>query len=193
MIRQRVLFLCTGNSARSQMAEGWLRHLAAESFDVYSAGTDPKDAIHPLAVQVMAEAGVDISAQRPKNLRRFIGEPWSFIITVCDRAKESCPIFPGDHEQIHWSFLDPAAATGSDQRRADVFRQVRDEIQQRITLWNDLAGPGKPLRQVESPVETDLVVIANREVLEVEQEQREVIPERLARYGHEADQEIERP
>ena len=134
-MKRRVLFLCTGNSARSQMAEGWLRHLAGDQYDVYSAGTEPKGQVHPLAVWVMAEAEVDISAQRPKSLRSFVGKPWDFIITVCDRAKEQCPIFPRDHVQIHWSFDDPAAATGTADEQRLVFRRVSGEIRQRIQLF----------------------------------------------------------
>ncbi len=135
MARRRVLFLCTGNSARSQMAEGWLNHLAPADFEASSAGTEPREAIHPLAVRVMAEVGVDLSSQRPKSLRVFLGQPWDFVITVCDRARESCPVFPGDHQQIHWSFPDPAAVRGSEEQRERAFRRVRDEIEQRIRLF----------------------------------------------------------
>jgi arsenate reductase (thioredoxin) len=135
MAKRRVLILCTGNSARSQMAEGWLRELAGDDFEVFSAGTEPKESVHPLAVQVMADVGVNIAEQRPKSLQQYLGQPWDFIITVCDRANETCPIFPGDHERIHWSFEDPAAATGSDLERRAVFRRVRDEILQRIRLF----------------------------------------------------------
>jgi arsenate reductase len=117
------------------MAEGFLRHLAPDDFDVSSAGTEPRDAVHPLAVQVMAEEGIDITAQRPKSLRRFVGEPWDYIITVCDRARESCPVFPGRHEQIHWSFRDPADPGWAEEQRLLVFRGVRDEIATRIRLF----------------------------------------------------------
>ena len=117
------------------MAEGWLRELAGDDFEVFSAGTEPKESVHPLAVQVMADVGVNIAEQRPKSLQQYLGQPWDFIITVCDRANETCPIFPGDHERIHWSFEDPAAATGSDLERRAVFRRVRDEILQRIRLF----------------------------------------------------------
>jgi arsenate reductase (thioredoxin) len=133
--KRRVLFLCTGNSARSQMAEGWLRELAPEDFAVFSAGTEPKEVIHPLAVKVMADVGIDISQQRPKHLQPFVGQSWDFIITVCDRARESCPVFPEAHEQIHWSLDDPAAAIGTERERERVFRQVRDQILQRIRLF----------------------------------------------------------
>jgi arsenate reductase len=117
------------------MAEGWLRHLAGDVFVVESAGTEPRDRVHPLAIQVMAEAGVDISGAYPKMLDRFIGQPWDFVITVCDNANESCPVFPGPNERIHWSFSDPAAAEGSEEERLTVFRRVRDEILTRLRLF----------------------------------------------------------
>lgn len=137
MSKRRVLFLCTANSARSQMAEAWLRHLAGDHFEVYSAGTlpGPSPAVHPLAVAAMAECGVDLSAQQPKHLDAFVGQPWDFVITVCDRANESCPVFPGDHERIHWSFDDPAAADGTEEARWRAFRRVRDEILTRLRLF----------------------------------------------------------
>lgn len=131
----RVLFLCTGNSARSQMAEAWLRHYAGDVFDVFSAGTEPRPEVHPLAVRTMADAGVDISGQRPKSLAPFVGQDFDFVITVCDRARDTCPTFPGDPEQIHWSFDDPAAAAGTEEERYGVFRRVRDELQHRVRLF----------------------------------------------------------
>jgi arsenate reductase (thioredoxin) len=135
MSKRRVLFLCTGNSARSQIAEGWLRQLAGDHFEVHSAGTAPKDRVNPLAVEVMAEVGIDVSRQQPKHLDRFVGEPWDYVITVCDRAKDTCPVFPGGKEQIHWSFDDPAAAEGDAAERLAVFRRVRNEIGQRLRLF----------------------------------------------------------
>lgn len=134
MMKRRVLFLCTGNSARSQMAEAWLRRVAGDHFEVASAGTEPRDEVHPLAVRAMAEARADITAQRPKDLARFVGEPWDFVITLCDRAKENCPTFPWA-EQMHWSFLDPAAVEGSEAERLTVFSRVRDEILTRVRLF----------------------------------------------------------
>ena len=131
---KRVLFLCTGNSCRSQMAEGILRHLAGDDVVAASAGTQPKP-VHPLAVRVMREAEIDISHQRSKGLESVVGEPWDFVITVCDRAKESCPIFPGETERIHWGFDDPAEAEGSEEQRLRVFRRVRDEILARLRLF----------------------------------------------------------
>jgi arsenate reductase len=133
--RKRVLFLCTGNSARSQIAEGWLRHRAGDQFEAFSAGTEPRSTINPLAIKVMDVVGVNIAAQHPKGLEPFVNEPWDFVITVCDRARESCPIFPRREEQIHWSFRDPAEATGDEDQRLQVFRQVRDEITRRIDLF----------------------------------------------------------
>ena len=133
--KKRVLFLCTGNSARSQIAEGWLRQRAGDQFEVFSAGTDPKSALHPLAIMVMAEIGVDITGQHPKSLESFVQEPWDLVITVCDRARESCPNFPRRVEQVHWSFQDPAGATGDEEHRLKVFRLVRDEITRRIDLF----------------------------------------------------------
>lgn len=125
-MKARVLFLCTGNSARSQMAEGWLRHLAGDRFEVFSAGTHPVG-LNPVSVEAMAEVGIDISAHRSKSVSEFLTQPFEYVITVCDRAKESCPIWPGPTHLLHWSFDDPAAVVGAGERRAS-FRRVRDEI-----------------------------------------------------------------
>jgi arsenate reductase len=130
----RVLFLCTGNSARSQMAEAFLRAIGKEHFAVSSAGTAPKP-LHPLAVRAMQETGIDISAQRSKDLSEFLGQEFDYIITVCDRARDNCPTFPGDNERIHWSFDDPAAAVGPEEDRLKVFRRVRNEIRTRVSIW----------------------------------------------------------
>ena len=129
--RTRVLFLCTGNSCRSQMAEGWLRHLAGDRFDVSSAGTNPVG-LNPNAVEAMGEVGIDISRQRSKHLEEFAGRRFDYVITVCDRAKESCPTYPWAGSLLHWSFDDPAAAKGSPKKRQTVFRRVRNEIEGRI-------------------------------------------------------------
>jgi arsenate reductase len=131
---ERVLFLCTHNSARSQMAEGLLRHLGGGSVEVASAGTEARG-VHPLAVRVMAEIGIDLRGHASKTLDRFVGEPWDDVITVCDHANESCPIFPGATRRLHWSFDDPSAATGSEEQRLAAFRHVRDEIRARIETW----------------------------------------------------------
>lgn len=128
MNKSRVLILCTGNSARSQMAEGLLRRDdAGERFEVFSAGTRPS-AVRPEAIAVMAELGVDISGQRSKSVEEFRGQSFDFVLTVCDAARESCPVFPGSGRRLHHSFDDPAAATGSEAERLAVFRHVRDEL-----------------------------------------------------------------
>jgi arsenate reductase (thioredoxin) len=130
-MKKRVLFLCTHNSARSQMAEGMLRAMAGDRFDVLSAGTE-QTRVHPLAIEAMREMGIDISAQMSKTLDALPDQRFDYVITVCDDAKESCPIFSGKAERIHWSFNDPGAADGTDEQRLQVFRDVRDAIQQRV-------------------------------------------------------------
>ena len=127
--RQRVLFLCTGNSARSQMAEGLLRHMAGERFDVFSAGTRPVG-LNPNAVKALSEIGIDISENRSKSVDEFTGQEFDYVFTVCDNANESCPIFPGGGRRIHHSFQDPAAAPADQQLAA--FRKVRDQIDIRL-------------------------------------------------------------
>jgi arsenate reductase len=126
-MKQRVLFLCTGNSARSQMAEGLLRHLAGDRYEVSSAGTHPVG-LNPGAVVAMQELGVDISTQRSKSMEQFTDQTFDYVITVCDRAKESCPRWPQTGRLIHWSFDDPAAVTGSPEEQRHAFRTVRDQI-----------------------------------------------------------------
>jgi arsenate reductase len=130
----RVLFLCTGNSARSQMAEALLRQLGGADFEVFSAGTDPKG-LNPLAVEVMRETGIDIASQQSKSLQQFLDRHFDYVITVCDRARDNCPTFPGDNERIHWGFDDPAAATGPREQQLAVFRRVRNELSERLRLW----------------------------------------------------------
>jgi arsenate reductase len=130
----RVLFLCTGNSARSQMAEALLRSFGGADFEVFSAGTDPKG-LNPLAVEVMREIDIDISRHESKSLDRFLGQSFDYIITVCDRARDNCPTFPGDNERIHWGYEDPVAARGSRAQQLAVFRRVRNEISERLRLW----------------------------------------------------------
>jgi arsenate reductase len=132
--RPRVLVLCTHNSARSQMAEGFLRHLAGDRLEVASAGTEATR-VHPLAVRAMAEVGIDISRHASKTLHRFLGQPWDYVITVCDSANERCPVFPARTTRIHWSFDDPSRATGTDDDRLQTFRRVRDEIAARLRVW----------------------------------------------------------
>jgi arsenate reductase len=129
--KARVLFLCTHNSARSQMAEGLLRHLAGDRFEIMSAGTEATH-VRPLAVRAMDEVGVDISGQESKTLERYLREPFDYVITVCDDANEACPVFPGAKSRLHWSFEDPSRAEGSEEERLAVFRSVRDRIGERI-------------------------------------------------------------
>lgn len=132
----RVLFLCTGNSARSQMAEAFLRRLGGGDYEAFSAGLEPKG-MHPLTQQVMGEIGYDLSGQRSKGVEEFLGEQnLHYVITVCDHAAENCPrVWPGVHRRLHWSFEDPAAATGSQAEKLAKFRQVRDQIREQIVQW----------------------------------------------------------
>lgn len=127
MDKERVLILCTGNSARSQMAEGILRHIAGDRFEVESAGTAPSH-VRPEAIEALSEIGIDISSHRSKSVDEFSSQPFDHIITVCDNAKESCPVFPGRANRIHWSFEDPAAVNGTETEQLDAFRRIRDEI-----------------------------------------------------------------
>lgn len=128
MNKAKVLFLCTGNSARSQMAEGLLREKAGDRLEAFSAGLEPEP-VKPLAVRAMAEIGVDISGQRSKDVADYVGHVhFGYLITVCDRAKANCPIFPGVSQRLHWSLDDPAAAEGTEAERLAVFRRVRDEL-----------------------------------------------------------------
>ncbi|HWR16871.1 MAG TPA: arsenate reductase ArsC [Terriglobales bacterium] len=133
-MKTRVLFLCTGNSCRSQMAQGFLRAYASERFEAHSAGTNPSG-INPLAVQVMNEVGIDISGQRSKHVAEYQGQDVSLVVTVCNNAKEQCPIFPGRCLREHWPFEDPAEAAGSLEHRLNVFRRVRDEIDVRVRAF----------------------------------------------------------
>jgi arsenate reductase len=128
--KKRILILCTGNSARSQMAEGLLRHDCGGRFDVESAGTKP-GAVRPEAIAAMDELGIDIRSHRSKHVDEFAGKAFDFVITVCDNAREACPLFPGHSKRLHHSFDDPAAIEGSDEERLAGFRRVRDELR----LW----------------------------------------------------------
>ena len=130
-MKQRVLFLCTHNSARSQMAEGLLRHLGGERFEAFSAGTEATH-VRPLAIKAMAELGIDIAGQQSKTLDRYLNEPFDEVITVCDTAAEACPIFPGAVRRRHWSLEDPSKATGSEAEQLAAYRHVRDELRSRI-------------------------------------------------------------
>ena len=129
--KSRVLFLCTHNSARSQMAEGLLMHLASDHFEAMSAGTEATH-VRPLAIKAMEEIGIDISGQESKTLERYLQERLDYVITVCDDANKACPFFPGAQSRLHWSFEDPSKAEGSEEERLVVFRRVRDGIRDRV-------------------------------------------------------------
>jgi len=133
-MKKRVLFLCTGNSARSQMAEGFLRHFASDKFEAFSAGVKPTQ-VNPLAIKIMAEAGIDISKHRSKSAMEFIGEKFDYIITVCDNAKQTCPVFPGQYEKVHWDLEDPVLAQGTEKEKLSVFRDTRDKIKGYILVF----------------------------------------------------------
>jgi arsenate reductase len=132
--KKRILILCTGNSARSQMAEGLLRHDAGDSFEVFSAGTKPSH-VRPEAIAVMREVGIDISGHRSKSVDEFAGQSFDYVLTVCDNAKESCPVFPGRTAIIHKNFEDPAALQGSEVQRFALFRRVRDEMRSYLRVF----------------------------------------------------------
>jgi arsenate reductase len=131
---KRVLILCTGNSARSQMAEGLLRHDGGDLFEVFSAGTHPGH-VRPEAIEAMREVGIDISSHRSKSVDEFTNKEFDYVITVCDHAREHCPVFPGAAQRIHWSFDDPAAALGDEAARLAEFRRVRDQIRERLKAF----------------------------------------------------------
>jgi arsenate reductase len=135
MNKTRVLFLCTGNTARSQMAEALLRHLANDRFEVYSAGLEP-GVLNPLTVQVIEEMGIDMHQQYAKGLETYLGKlHFGYLITVCAKAEDKCPIFPGMGIRLHWPFDDPAAFSGSEAEKLAFFRQVRDQIAEKIQAW----------------------------------------------------------
>lgn len=136
----RVLILCTGNSARSQMAEGLLRYDGGAGFQVESAGVEPTR-VRPEAIKVMQELGIDISDHRSKSVDEFSAREFDYVITVCDNANERCPVFPGKTKRIHWSFADPAAVEGDESQRLAAFRSVRDEIRERLKRFSEKAQP----------------------------------------------------
>lgn len=129
--KKRVLILCTGNSARSQMAEGLLRHDGGDHIEVASAGVEPTS-VRPEAIEVMRQIGIDISGHRSKSVDEFAGQQFDYVITVCDNANLNCPVFPGNTMRIHWSIDDPAAVDGDDDTKRAVFRRVRDELRHRL-------------------------------------------------------------
>src|SRR5919204_1695737 len=136
---QRVLFLCTHNSARSQMAEGLLRHFGAGHFEALSAGTEATH-VRPLAIRAMNEIGIDISGQQSKTLDQFLGQRFDAVITVCDQANEACPVFFGARERLHWSFPDPSQVSGAEEEQLAAYRSVRDGLREQIER-ELLAGP----------------------------------------------------
>lgn len=139
--RRKVLFLCTGNSCRSQMAEGLLRSMAdGTGIEVCSAGTDPQD-VHPGAIVAMQELGIDISQQRSEHVDAYVGAGVHTVVTVCDRAASSCPTFPGPVRRLYWNYEDPAATRGTEAERMTVFRQVRDDIARDVRAWLDAGCP----------------------------------------------------
>ena len=130
--KQRVLILCTGNSCRSQMAEAWINERLGSTWQARSAGTHPADQVHPLAVRAMAEIGIDLSDALPEVVTTYLDDSWDLVVAVCDSAQESCPVFPRLVETLHLSFYDPAEAVGSDEEKLAVFRDVRDQIRDRL-------------------------------------------------------------
>jgi arsenate reductase len=138
----RVIFVCTGNSARSQIAEALLRRVGGDAFEVVSAGVDPQG-VNPLTIRALASTGIDISAARSKSVTEFLGQSFDYVVTVCDRARESCPVFPGGAQTLHWGFDDPAEATGSEPERYAVFVRVLGEVAARIREFVPVALAGR--------------------------------------------------
>jgi arsenate reductase len=141
--KPKVLFLCTGNSCRSQMAEGLLKHYGNGKFEVYSAGLMPSS-VHPLAIKAMAELGIDITGQCSKSLNQYLGQEFSYVITVCDNAKMLCPTFPGQHGRLHWSIKDPVSATGTEEEMLKMFRKVCRKILKKINHFISTYRNNKP-------------------------------------------------
>lgn len=137
----RVLVVCTGNSARSVMAEALIRHRGGHHFEAHSAGTHPRG-INPLTLAVLGEAGIDASWARSKSVDEFLGQSFDYVITVCDEARQVCPVFPGVHESLHWGYEDPAEATGTQEERLAVFRRVFIQLGERINQFVELALRG---------------------------------------------------
>ena len=134
----RVLFVCTGNSARSQIAEASLRRVGGPDFAVFSAGTEPKG-VNPLTIRVLSDAGIDWSSARSKSVDEFAGQAFDYVITVCDRARQSCPIFPGTHNTLHWGLEDPAEVEGSETERLAAFQRTYMEVNQRLRPFVEVA------------------------------------------------------
>ncbi len=140
--KPKVLFLCTGNSCRSQMAEGLLKHYGNSKFEVYSAGFMPSS-VHPLAIKAMAELGIDITGQRSKSANEYLDQEFSYVITVCDNAKMLCPTFPGQNRRLHWSIKDPVSATGTEEEMLKAFRKVCHKILKKINHFISNYGNSK--------------------------------------------------
>ncbi|MBI2946371.1 MAG: arsenate reductase ArsC [Verrucomicrobia bacterium] len=152
-----VLILCTGNSCRSHMAEGFLRAAAGDVLNVQSAGSKPAGYVHPLAVQVMAEVGIDISQHRSKSMTEFLNEKVETVITVCGNADQACPVFPGQVNRYHWPFEDPAKAEGNDEEKLKIFRAVRDEMRGMFEAY--AAGRRDGLKQGQGGTHLTLLTI----------------------------------
>lgn len=144
----RVLFVCTGNSARSIMAEAVLRHHGGDRFEVHSAGTEPRG-VNPLTLRVLAEAGIDASGARSKSVKEYLDETFDYVVTVCDEARQVCPVFPGVHESLHWGYEDPAEAEGSEEARLAVFRKVFIQIGERVRQFATVTT--RAAREVQQP------------------------------------------
>jgi len=146
MIKHGILFVCSHNSARSQMAHGWMKHLAGDDYQIYSAGVEP-GTLNPLSVKAMAEVGIDISDHVAEGIDKYLGKvPIYYLIIVCDKAAQTCPrIWPGSRERLHWFFDDPSAAEGTEQQKLEAFRRVRDEIGEKVKAWlEELKTGDKP-------------------------------------------------
>jgi arsenate reductase len=146
----RVLFVCTGNSARSQMAEAILGRLGGPAFEVHSAGTHP-GRVNPLTIRALSEIGIDWADARAKSVSEYLDQPFDYVITVCDQAREACPVFPGGRVRLHWGFEDPAAAPGTDDERLAVFRRVRDEIGDQVAPFAERARVVRPHADAARP------------------------------------------
>jgi arsenate reductase len=147
--KTRVLFLCTHNQARSQMAEGFLRELGKDRYEVFSAGTNPASSVHILAMRALAEEGIDISQQQPKKLEQFLDQEFDYIITTCDRLQEFCPTFPGQPTQLHWDIADPTEFKGTTEEQYQEFRKVANKLKGKLKVLLDLPEP--PLETEKGP------------------------------------------
>lgn len=145
----RVLFVCTGNSARSLMAEALLRHHGGDRFEVHSAGTEPRG-VNPLTLRVLDDAGIDVSGARSKSVDEYLDQTFDYVVTVCDEARQVCPVFPGVHESLHWGYADPAEAQGTEEERLAVFRKVFVQIGERVRQFETVTT--RAAREARQPV-----------------------------------------